>query len=80
MYLFNVFFFTLSENWKAIDFVLDFQFKLNLPFDLQSLCEGSNEAGIFKMLQTIDRVCLDTIKMGKQLQRICFTNQAAIIR
>ncbi|XP_037807647.1 uncharacterized protein LOC119601036 [Lucilia sericata] len=70
----------LEKNWKAIDFVLDFQLKLNLPFDLQSLCEGSNEGDVFKMLQAIDRVCLDTIQMGNYLQRITFTNQASIIR
>ncbi|XP_023302565.2 putative uncharacterized protein DDB_G0282133 isoform X1 [Lucilia cuprina] len=70
----------LEKNWKAIDFVLDFQLKLNLPFDLQSLCEGSNENDVFKMLQAIDRVCLDTIQMGNYLQRISFTNQASIIR
>ncbi|XP_065356778.1 putative uncharacterized protein DDB_G0282133 [Calliphora vicina] len=70
----------MEKNWKAIDFVLDFQLKLNLPFDIQSLCEGNDEAGIVKMLQTIDRVCLDTIKMGNHLQRISFANQASIIR
>ncbi|TMW50023.1 hypothetical protein DOY81_004889 [Sarcophaga bullata] len=66
--------------WKPIDFVLNFQFKLNLPLDLKSLCECNSEAGILNMLQKIDRFCVDTIKMGISLQRICFTNQASILR
>ncbi|KAM7364115.1 spc105-related isoform 2-T2 [Cochliomyia hominivorax] len=69
-----------EKNWKPIDFVLDFQFKLNLPFNLDSLCKSGNEADVFKMLQTIDKVCLNTVKMGNQLQRICFSTQSSIIK
>ncbi|XP_059217853.1 uncharacterized protein LOC106091123 isoform X3 [Stomoxys calcitrans] len=67
-------------KWKPIDFVLHFQFQLSLPFDLLSLCRGNAASDITYMLQEVDKICLETIELGNELQRIVIFHKAGLIR
>lgn len=65
---------------KPIDYVLDYELKLQLPLNLMTLCKSSDEIGIYEMLCALDKKYSETFAMGQQLQRILFQRQATIGR
>uniref|UniRef100_A0A1A9ZF76 Uncharacterized protein n=1 Tax=Glossina pallidipes TaxID=7398 RepID=A0A1A9ZF76_GLOPL len=65
---------------KPIDYVLDYELKLQLPLNLMTLCKSSDDIGIYEMLCTLDKKYSETFAMGQQLQRILFQRQATIAR
>ncbi|KAI9578189.1 hypothetical protein GQX74_015075 [Glossina fuscipes] len=70
----------LIVRLKPIDYVLDYELKLQLPLNLITLCKSSDELGIYDMLQILDKKYTETFQLGQELQRILVQRQATIAR
>ncbi|XP_037947214.1 uncharacterized protein LOC119679108 isoform X2 [Teleopsis dalmanni] len=69
-----------KKNWLPIDYVINFQLKLELPYDLRNWCKSHEEMIILNMLVKVDDVCQDISKMIRKLWYILFTQNANLIR